>query len=47
MTGIESMENVFYYLKKKRYFKDSRTNRMYENSNTDKAYFTEFKVDQD
>ena len=47
LTGIKFMENVFHFLKKKRYFKDSRTNRMYGNSNTKKAYFTEFKVDGD
>ena len=47
LTGIEFMENVFHFLKKKRYFKDSRTNRMYGNSDTNKAYFTEFKVDGD
>ena len=40
LTGIEFMENVIHFLKKKRYFKDSRTNRMYRNSDTNQAYFT-------
>ena len=46
-SGIEFMKNVFTFLKKKRYFKDSKTNQMYGNCDTNKASFTEFKVDGD
>ena len=45
MTGIKFMRNVFHYFEKKRYFKDSRTNRLYGRSDTDKAYFPEMGVD--
>ena len=45
LTGTEFLKNVFHYFKKKIYVKDGRANRQYGNTNTDKAYYPEMRVE--
>ena len=45
LTGTEFLKNVFHYFKKKIYVKDGRANRIYGNTNTDKAYYPEMRLE--
>ena len=45
LTGTEFLKNVFHYFKKKIYVKDGRANRQYGNTNTDKAYYPEMRLE--
>ena len=45
VTGTKFIRNVAYYFKKKRYVKDGTANRQYGNTDSDKAYYPEMRVE--
>ena len=45
LTGTEFMRNVAHYFQKKRYVKDGTANRQYGNTDSDKAYYPEMRVE--
>ena len=45
LTGAEFLKNVFHYFKKKIYVKDGKANRQYGNTDTEKTYYPEMRVE--
>ena len=45
LTGAEFLKNVFHYFKKKIYVKDGKANRQYGDTDTEKTYYPEMRVE--